>query len=31
MTNTKFSEEIINDYEIKVLNFINKVEEILEK
>lgn len=30
MTNTKFSDKIINDYEIKVLNFINKVEEILE-
>lgn len=28
-TNTQFSEEIINEYKIKVIKFINKVEKIL--
>ncbi len=30
-TNIKFSNEIIEEYEKKVLNFMNKTEEILEK
>jgi len=30
-TNIKFSRETIKDYEIKVLDFVNKTEEILQK
>jgi uncharacterized protein (UPF0332 family) len=29
-TNTKFSQETLKEYESKVLNFINKAEELIE-